>query len=170
MTLEIRPARATDASAIRAVLVDAFGQEEEAEIVERLAARDRLDVSLVAVDADGVAGYIAFSPIDVEQNPDRRVVTGLGPVAVARAKQGAGIGSRLIWDGLEACRRRAIHAVVLVGDPAYYSRFGFRNAARCGIQCELDVPEGVFQALDLVDGALDTLGGVARYDAAFSQR
>ena len=165
---EVRPERPEDAAAIRAVLVDAFGGAEEADLVEALRRRGEIVVGLVA-EVDGrVAGYVAFSPIEVDPAPATRLTAvGLAPLAVAVGPQRRGIGERLTWAGLDACRRRGEQAAVVLGQPDYYPRFGFARADRRGLRCEFESPPEAFMALELVDGALDGVHGLVRYSEAF---
>jgi putative acetyltransferase len=59
-------------------------------------------------------------------------------------------------------------AVVVVGHPAYYPRFGFQRGSSFGLQCEFDVPDEVFMATELRSGAL-AAGGDVRYAPEFSE-
>jgi putative acetyltransferase len=165
---EVRPERATDADAVRAVLVDAFGGSLEADLVEALRRRGEIVLGLVAELEGRVVGYVAFSPVEVDPAPAQRLAAvGLAPLGVAREHQRRGVGERLVWAGLETCRRRGEHAAVVLGDPGYYGRFGFTSAERRGLGCEYDAPPGAFQVLELVDGALDGVRGLVRYSEAF---
>ena len=125
----IRPERPSDAAAIRAVTVAAFaassyGHNGEAGIVEALRADGALTVSLVA-EADGeVIGHVAFSPVAIG---DAEGWLGLGPVSVAPAWQGRGVGQALIREGLRMIAARGADGCVVLGDPGYYGRFGFES-------------------------------------------
>jgi putative acetyltransferase len=169
MAETIRSERPGDEGGIRAVLEAAFGREAEAALVEALRARGALDVSLVAVEGERIAGHVAFSPVTAERNPRGVALTGLGPIGVLPARQGEGVGARLVWEGLEASRRRGIAGAVVLGDPAWYARFGFRRADTFGLACEFEAPPEAFMALALVDGALDELDGVVAYHPAFRE-
>jgi putative acetyltransferase len=94
---------------------------------------------------------------------------GLAPMAVLPARQRQGIGSALVRDGLGRCRELGYEAVVVLGHPGYYPRFGFVPASRFGIGCEYDVPAEVFMALELVPGALRGKPGTIRYHPAFAE-
>jgi putative acetyltransferase len=126
----IRPERPGDEMAISRVIGEAFARAEhsdgtEARIVERLGASGLLTVSLVA-ERDGiVVGHVAFSPVEVSDGSDGWF--GLGPVAVAPDRQGAGIGTALIEQGLDQLRRSGAGGCVVLGEPGYYGRFGFRH-------------------------------------------
>lgn len=125
----IRPETARDVDAIRRVNVAAFehhpiSHQTEHLIVDALRLANALELSLVADDAGEVVGHIAFSPTVIGD-----VTSGwflVGPVAVLPQRQGEGIGRALVEAGLEELRSRSALGCVLVGDPAFYDRFGFR--------------------------------------------
>ena len=133
----VRTERAGDIDAIRTLTETAFKTAPHADgtehlIIDRLRAAGALTLSLVA-EADGaVVGHVAFSPVTVSDGSAGWY--GLGPISVDPARQGEGIGGKLIREGLE--RLKAIGAVgcVLLGDPAYYSRFGFEPDARLTLE------------------------------------
>jgi putative acetyltransferase len=91
---------------------------------------------------------------------------GLAPVAVVPELQTQGIGSKLIREGLKQCKQAGYDAAVLLGYPAYYSRFGFARAADFGLQNEYGVVDE-FMVLPLRDGALQTVGGLVKYGPEF---
>ena len=126
MSVIVRFERRADADAIRDVTEAAFrGMEHadgsEPEIPGRLRDAGALRLSLVAEEDGEIVGHVAFSPASVGEEMDW---VALGPVSVRPDRQREGIGSRLIEGGLEEVRRGARGCVVL-GDPAYYARFGF---------------------------------------------
>ena len=164
--MEIRSERRTDAAAVRLVNERAFGQPDEADIVDRLRERAAAYIGLVAVSDGEVVGHIAFSRVTIE--PPRLALSafGLAPMAVLPRLQQTGIGSALVREGLAACRRAGGGAVFVLGHPAYYPRFGFEPAADRGIRSEYDVPPEAFMVLELRVGALDGVEGIARYDPA----
>lgn len=167
MSIRIRPESPADADAIREVVTAAFGQPDEAALVDALRDAGAAIVSLVAECDDQIVGHILFSPITIEgSNPGVRIA-GLAPVSVAPAQQQKGIGGQLIRTGLEECRQLGYAAVVLLGHPEYYPRFGFQPARTFGLKCAYDAPEEAFMALELVPGALDEVSGMAHYHAAF---
>jgi putative acetyltransferase len=133
--IEIRPERESDHAAIRAVTEAAFAGRpyadgDEQDVIDRLRAAGALSLSLVASSDGPVVGQVSFSPASL----DGRAAPwcALGPVSVAPHRQREGIGSRLIEAGLAEMQRRSAHGCILVGDPAYYARFGFAPApAHC---------------------------------------
>jgi putative acetyltransferase len=164
--LTIRPEHDGDAAAIRAVTAAAFPSAAEANLVDALRRQQAAVVSLVA-DADGrVVGHVLFSPVTLDGGDAG--ILGLAPMAVWPERQRQGIGSALVRAGLDVAGQRGAAAVVVVGHPAFYPRFGFVPASRFGLRCEYDVPDDVFMALELIPGALRT-GGFIRYHAAFAE-
>jgi putative acetyltransferase len=124
--MRIRPAQDEDASAIRAVLTAAFPSSAEADLVERLGADGDLVFHFVATDEGQVVGYAAFSRMHVFADEMRVPALALGPIAVLPARQGHGIGGRLIESGLAAANGRGIAIIFVLGDPELYGRYGFR--------------------------------------------
>jgi putative acetyltransferase len=163
----VRLERADDIHAIRAVNLEAFETSLEADLVDALRERAKLILSLVADEDGAIVGHILFSPVSLPGGAETRIV-GLAPMAVLQARQRQGIGSALVREGLERCREMGYDAVVVLGHPAYYPRFGFLPASRFGIGCEYDVPDEVFMALELVPGALRGKSGTIRYHPAFA--
>ncbi len=159
--------RPEDADAIRFVLEQAFGQSNEADLVDALRHRGALMLSLVAIRENEVVGHILFSPVTVESAGSSFKAIGLGPMAVLPPYQRKGIGSRLVRYGLEQCRQAGHEIVVVLGHPDFYSRFGFVPTKHRGIHCEFDVPDDVFMIMELRQGALAGRGGVVKYQPEF---
>jgi putative acetyltransferase len=164
--MEIRRQLPADAAAVRAVNQAAFETAAEADLVERLHQQASPLVALVANDSGAIIGHILFSPVTVSGRADVTIM-GLAPMAVLPARQRRGIGSMLVRAGLERCRQLGAVAVVVLGHPEYYPRFGFQPASRFGLGCEYDVPDDVFMALELEPGALAGNDGTIQYHAAF---
>lgn len=145
----IRDEKPADAEAIRALISAAFRDAEhssgtEAAIVDVLRTAQVMTVALVAQDGDDVIGHIAFSPVTIDG--EAMDWYGLGPVAVLPERQGLGIGQALIRTGLERLRALGAQGCVVLGDPAYYRRFGFHADRRLRLA---DVPPDYFQCLAL---------------------
>jgi putative acetyltransferase len=119
-----------DVAAIHDVTISAFkghphSDQTEHLIVDRLRQAGTLSISLIAeVDGD-VVGHIAFSPVALSDGS--KDWFGLGPVSVLPAFQGQGIGGALIRQGLDMLRHQAAAGCVVMGDPDFYQKFGFRN-------------------------------------------
>lgn len=126
----IRPETPADYDAIRTILLAAFAdhpysRQTEHLIVEGLRADGAVTVALVAEIDGRVVGHVAFSAVKIG-GADCRWLT-LGPVAVTPELQKQGIGSKLVEQGLDAIRKQGARGCVLVGEPAFYQRFGFRH-------------------------------------------
>lgn len=158
--MEIRLETPGDIAVIHAVEAGAFPGAAEADLVDRLRADGDLIYSLVAV-ADGVVvGHVAFSRM---RAPDRAL--GLAPVAVAEAHRRGGIAARLIETGLERARDDGWTCVFVLGEPAYYGRFGFDPALAAGFASPYAGPH--LMGLELSRGALAVREGPLSYAAAF---
>ncbi len=127
--MQLRPEQPTDAPAIASLVAQAFAGTPhsagtEPAIVRELRAAGALTLSLVAVDgAEGLVGHVAFSPVTIAGRAGRWY--GLGPIAVRPSRQRAGIGARLMDEGLARLRALGAEGCVVLGEPAYYGRWGF---------------------------------------------
>ena len=162
----VRAEEQRDWAAVHAVNVSAFETSEEANLVDALREQARPLVSLIAQDDDAIVGHIMFSSVSLAGHPSLKIM-GLAPMAVAPEHQRKGIGSALVRAGLDQCGQLGFGAVVVLGHPAYYPRFGFLSSARYGIGCEYDVPEEVFMVVELQIGFLRGASGKVKYHAAF---
>ena len=165
--ITIRPERDSDIATIHAVEASAFGREDEAVLVDALRELNQDFISLVATLEDEIAGHICFSRVGIEGSASDGIVLALAPLAVLPEHQRRGIGSMLVQYGLQECERRNVDAVFVVGDPRYYSRFGFRSASEIDVRCEFDVPDNAFKVIELREGRLSR--GVLRYSQPFHQ-
>lgn len=165
--LTIRPELPHHILAIRQVHTEAFGQPNEADLVDALRRADTLTISLVAVQDGRIRGHIAFSPVTITSDTATIGAIGLGPLGVLPAYQNTGIGSQLVETGLQACRHTPYGIVVVLGHPTYYPRFGFMPSKPYGIVWERDVPEDVFMVKELQEGALAQTQGVVTYRPEF---
>ena len=162
----IRPEKAEDAAAIRRVHVSAFPTAAEADLVERLRSGGKAVIELVAVDGDSLVGHILFSPVALEPLAGA-VGLGLAPVAVMPDHEKHGVGRRLIQNGLAACHQWGAGFVVVIGDPAYYNRFGFEPAAKHGLRSEIQAGDA-FMVFKLESGALPPPGTIVKYAPEFA--
>lgn len=165
--LQIREETATDLAAIRDVNRRAFGREGEARLVDRLREDGLVVTSLVAVEDGLVVGHILFTDLTIETDRGDVAAATLAPLAVIPERQRAGIGSALTQRGLVVCRERGKAAVVLVGHPTYYPRFGFSAELAQSIRSPYSGAGEAWMALELTPGALAG-GGETRFPAAFA--
>jgi putative acetyltransferase len=166
--ITIREEQPQDLAVIREVNLEAFGQAEEADIVDRIRQNCGDCLSLVAMMEDRVVGHIFFSPVEIDC--DGRIVHGmaLGPMAVLPTHQRQGIGSELVRSGMSNMTTRQCPFVILVGHPQYYPRFGFEPASGRGIRCEWEVPDEVFMIQVLSEPEMRGVSGLARYRPEFA--
>jgi putative acetyltransferase len=167
--LIIRPEISEDAESIRSVNQQAFGQDSEAKMIEKLRKRGVLTISLVAILDGKVVGHIAFSPVVIESEGSSFEAIALAPMAVLPAYQNKGIGSQLVRAGLEECRHLGHEIVVLVGHPNYYPRFGFVPAKTRGLECQFEVPDEAWMVLELREGSLTGRRGTVRFQPEFGE-
>jgi putative acetyltransferase len=167
--MTIRPEQAEDITAIHQVVEAAFGQPDEANLVDKLRANGKAVVSLVAEAGGQIVGHILFSEVTLETNPQTIKVIGLAPLAVLPDWQKRGAGSQLTSAGLAVCRDAGYQAAIVLGHPEYYPRFGFVPASRFGIHSEYNIRDEVFMAMELTADALADCHGLARYQAEFNE-
>lgn len=159
--MDVREEIASDHDAVRAVIEAAFGQPAEADLADALRRDGDVEISLVTVEGDAVVGQILLSKMTA---PVRAL--GLAPVSVLPSHQGKGVGVRLIQESLTLAKNKGWEAVFLLGDPAYYSRFGFRTDIAEAFASPYAGP--YFMALELEEGALAGKNGDVGYAGAFA--
>lgn len=160
---DCRPYAGQIAQITRAAFARRYGTgDSEAAIVASLRTDGDVAVELAALEGAAAVGHAMFSRASAEPGPCRLVA--LGPVRARIDRQGQGIGGALIRAGLAACAERGFEAVIVLGDPGYYGRFGFGVALARRLACAFAGPH--FQALELRPGALDGVASVA-YARAF---
>ena len=169
MTIDVRTETPEDHKSVWHVNELAFGQCNEADLVDALRANARPYISLVAVVDEQVVGHIFFSPVSVESGSSAFTAMGLAPMAVLPEYQNKGIGSQLVREGLKACQRLGHDIVVVLGHANYYPRFGFAPASLKGLRSEYDVPDDVFMVTELVPCALEGRRGLVKYHAEFGK-
>ena len=159
--MNVRPAEDRDHPAIARLLAAAFRGDDEARLVERLRASGDVEIEVVAEDGDAIVGHILFS----RMNAPMRALA-LAPVAVAPERQRQRIGSTLIGAGHRIARAQRWEAVFVLGDPAYYSRFGYSADAATGFSSPYSGPH--FMLFALVE-AMTAAPGAVRHAPAFAE-
>jgi putative acetyltransferase len=164
MLVEIREERPDDITAVRELNRRAFGQDQEANIVDALRANGAALPSLVAAADDQVVGHIISSPLSIGG------VSGaaLGPMAVLPECQRQGIGSKLVETGNRKLKDAGLPFILVVGHADYYPRFGFKPARDHGVKCEWDVPDNAFMLLVLDQAKMESVSGLAKHRNEFS--
>jgi putative acetyltransferase len=175
--MEIRAERAEDLSAVTKVNVAAFNRDNEAELVDRLRGVAST-FSFVAVESEQIVGHIFYSPVEIPlcevsanagEYANSSLFLGLAPLAVLPDRQRQGIGSLLIQYSLQECAWLGCKAVVVLGHPAYYPKFGFVPATEKGLKCEYTVPDEAFMVLELEMGSLKGCSGIVKYRPEFGE-
>jgi len=162
--MRIRPETVDDFQAVGALLIAAFAGDAEAKLVDALRRDGDATCALVAIVDDCIAGHILFSPLVIEGVTS---AVALAPLAVAQVHRRRGVGEALVRAGLDECRRLGFEAVVVLGDPDYYGRFGF-SAAKAAALTGPYAGEHL-QALELVPGSMRAARGEPRYARAFAE-
>ncbi|WP_419238920.1 GNAT family N-acetyltransferase [Photobacterium leiognathi subsp. mandapamensis] len=164
----IRAEKDSDITAIETLTYNAFKDHPHHEpgaeptehlIVNRLRDANALTLSLVAEVNNQVVGHIAFSPVLI--NGEATNWYGLAPVSVLPEHQNKGIGKSLINQGLAQLKERGAEGFVLLGEPEYYGRFGFKAQPELTLT---GVPAEYFLALPIKDSIP---AGEVNYHAAF---
>ncbi|MFQ5770899.1 MAG: GNAT family N-acetyltransferase [bacterium] len=166
--MNIRKEQNTDIKEVWQINSEAFETDAEANLVDSLRNAGIPYISLVAEEEGKIVGHIMFTPVELTGHEESLKIIGLAPVAVAKRVQNKGIGSELVKAGLEQCNKQGYEAVVVLGHPEYYPRFGFIPSVRYGIKSEYEVPDEAFMVLELQKGALKNKTGTIKYHAAFS--
>lgn len=152
----IRPESPEDIDFLDPLLEAAFSRPDEAQIVRRLRDTPDLILSLVAESHGQIIGHVMFSRAAAVSESSTAQLACLAPMAVHPSRQRLGLGAALIRRGLEIVRQLKFPAVIVVGEPAYYSRFGFSPEAAALLDSPYSGP--FLQALDLSPGFLASLG------------
>ncbi|KRE24052.1 hypothetical protein ASE66_01955 [Bosea sp. Root483D1] len=161
----IRAASPADAKAIADLNHAAFGGEGEVGIIERLSRDGLVAVELVAEQGGAIGGYILLSWLPTMMDGRAVKALALAPIAVLPGFQKQGIGGRLIAAALDEARAAGAEAVIVLGHPDYYPRFGFSAALARNLASPFTGE--AFMALELVPGALAGQQGSVAYPAAF---
>ncbi|QEC43677.1 GNAT family N-acetyltransferase [Pseudobacter ginsenosidimutans] len=161
----IRREKPSDIGAIDQVTKSAFASAAyssgtESFIIKALRANGQLAVSLVAEEEGVLIGHIAISPVTISSGSEGWF--GLGPVSVIPSRQGAGVGSGLIRAAIDALKELHASGCVVLGEPSYYGRFGFRSDARLQY---LHAPAEYFQIQSFAGKIPE---GIVEYDDSFN--
>jgi putative acetyltransferase len=165
--VKIRPEAEADHEAVAEVTAAAFGQDDEARLVEAIRASAEYvpELTLVAEDEGRIVGHVMYSYSALEGS-DARLLQ-LSPLSVVPDRQGEGIGTALTRESLRLADERREPLVLVLGHPTYYPRFGFRRASTLGLQApNPEWPDEAFMAAPL--GAYDpSLRGRVTFAPAF---
>ena len=168
--VKVRQENQSDGKAIAVVNRSAFGGEAEAQLVDvvRQSKSYIPELSLVAEIGDRVSGHIMLFQAHLDRQGKQSEILALAPMSVVPSQSHRGIGSTLLEVALEKATSLGHKAVVVIGHPDYYQRFGFEHASKWGISSSLPVPEDSITAKELVTGALKG-GGLLIYPPEFTR-
>lgn len=175
MAIEIRNERPEEYRVVEELTREAFWNEHEPGCSEHYLAHLLRDaeafipaLDFVAIRDGVLVGNIMYSNAWVEDTAGvRRPVILFGPISVLPEAQGQGIGGALIRHSVDAARALGHRAVLIYGDPRYYSRFGFRPASAFGILTPDGTEHPALQALEIVPGGLDGVSGRFHEDPVY---
>ncbi len=165
----IRLEKPDDQEKIRNINSAAFDTNDEANLVDALRKSGTPLISLVAEEKGELIGHILFSPVSLEGNQPTPLIAGLGPMAVIPECQNKGVGSMLVEEGLRYCKTSGYKAIVVLGHPEYYPRFGFVPSINYDIKSEYQVPPEIFMVKELEEFALKGIDGTIKYHQAFNE-
>lgn len=172
MPVVVRTEETADYTAVFALNVSAFEQQNEAVLVNALRNSDAFipGLSLVATVDNKIAGHILFSKIIIKSGSGEIYDSlSLAPMAVLPELQNQGIGSMLVRNGLQKAAELGFESVIVLGHENYYPRFGFLPAKKWGISAPFDVPDNVFMGIELVPNGLTHVSGTVIYPKEFDE-
>ena len=166
----IRSERENDLEQITVVNNLAFNQPSEGLMILALRKNEKFipELSLVAEIDSKIVGHILFFPINIISGEKTYEVLSLAPMAVIPEYQRKGIGEKLVIEGLKKSKELGYKAVVVLGHPNYYPKFGFERASKWNIKPPVeDVPDEASMAIELKVGFLNDKAGVIEYPAEY---
>lgn len=164
----IRREEPEDISSIYALNVLAFNQAAEARLIDKLRKNYSIYLSLVATIQEKVVGHIFFTPVTIDTISCNAM--GLAPMAVHPEWQRKGIGSKLVQAGIAILKERGYDLIAVLGDPAFYGRFGFKTASHLGIICEYEnIDDSAFMVLMFGHLPLSGKRALLRYCPEFQE-
>ena len=166
--ITVRSETEEDARAIDVVHISAFGGEAEAQLVSAL--RESMtynrELSLVAELGGRIVGHALLTRVPLRKGGAEKHVLALGPMSVVPSQSHRGIGSELIQAGIRLAGEKGYGAIVVLGHPEYYKRFGFKPAKDLQVSCNLPAPEEALTVIE-VEAANLAGGGHVEYPEPF---
>jgi putative acetyltransferase len=169
-SLKIRPEKPSEYRFIFDLVKAAFetakvSNGDEQNYVDRLRSGDCYvpELALVAEEQGRVIGHVMFTKTYVLTGTERVEALLIAPLSVELAHRNRGVGSKLVTEGFKVAKQLGFNSVFVVGDPAYYSRFGFRSSARFHIKHVPEIPEPYVMAIELTPNALAGLSGTVTF-------
>jgi putative acetyltransferase len=170
--VEIRVEQPEDYEEIFRVHESAFERRDEGHLVDKIRNSDSYipELSFVAVDNGKIVGHVLFSRVLVDTSSGSKEVLALAPLAVDPASQQMGVGTKLTRTAIDKARQLGWNAVIVLGQPSYYPRFGFQPAHEWGIESPFPLNDpSAFMAIELKEGALDEYAGTVIYPEFFTK-
>jgi putative acetyltransferase len=171
MQITIRTEHENDQAQVYQVISRAFGQEEEARLVDLLRESEAFvpELSLVAVAGEEMLGHILFTRIKIINERGKEVESlALAPLAVKPEYQNQGIGEKLINAGLERAKALNSRSVIVLGHAHYYPKFGFEPTIKWNIKAPFEkVAVDNYMGLELVENGLQNVSGTVQYPKEF---
>lgn len=172
--ITIRQEYKNDFGAVHRVIEEAFrtapySDQDEHYLVQRLRLSDAFipELSLVAEKEGKIVGHILLTRIKIKDSSNIYESLALAPVSVLPAFQGKGIGGSLIREAHDIARNLGHTSIVLLGDEAYYPRFGYTQASAYGIELPFEVPKENCMVIELVTNSLKGKQGMVQYPKEF---
>jgi len=163
----IRSENSTDYDQVFKLNSYAFERKDEAILIDKIRQSDSFvpQLSLVAESDNSIVGHILFTKVKINNEE----LLALAPMAVIPGKQKDGISKLLIENGISIAKDLGFRAVLVLGHPDYYKKFGFTTASDYGIKAPwANIPDDAFMAIELFDGALNNISGVVDYGEIFN--
>jgi putative acetyltransferase len=166
--ITVRPETAEDIRAIDVVHISAFGGEAEAQLVSALreSTTYNRELSQVAELGGRIVGHVLLTRVPLRKDGEEKHVLALGPMSVVPSQSHRGIGSELINASIRLAKEKGYGAIVVLGHPEYYKRFGFVQARELQVSCNLPAPEDALTVMEIVAGNLAG-GGHVEYPEPF---
>lgn len=174
MGITFREEGSRDSEQIEKVIKEAFKaipvrSGSEYEMVKKLRKESTFNpkYARVAISENKIIGYVIFSKVHIINGPLKTPILNLAVISITPSKQRQGIGEDLIRNALSIARKEGEEAIIVLGHPTYYPRFGFKPASTWGIKLPFEAPDESFFALELVPDSLEGVSGVVEYTPAF---
>lgn len=174
MNIIIREEKTSDYASVSGLIEEAFRGMEHSDnrehfLVERLRKSVAFipELALVAEVENEIVGHILLTKITIVDGDKSSESLALAPVSVLPRFQGRGIGGKLIKEAHKRAEDLNFSSVILVGNPHYYQRFGYKPAADYKISLPFEGVEEYSMAIELTENALQNAGGKVEYPKEF---
>ena len=156
-----------DGPAIRAIHLLAYNRNQEADLVDKVRNNAAAKLSMVAEHDGAIVAHVLFSPVLLGEGSATVRGLGLAPIGVLPHLQKQGIGTMLVQAALAKVKSGNCPFVAVLGEPAYYTRFGFEPARNLGVHCKWEASASAFMLLVFDKSRVVQGMGLARYGEEF---